>query len=87
MDSGMIIMLVVIVAMFGYMFISERKKKKKAQEMLDSMSVGDDITTIGGIVGKIVNVKDDLITFETSEDRVRIQVKKGAVQTVGKAAE
>ena len=59
----------------------ENKKKKKAEEMRNNLSVGDKITTIGGMVGKIVDVSGDLITFETGEDRVRIQVTKWAIST------
>ena len=69
-----------------YMFIirPESKKKKKLAEMRESLSVGDTITTIGGILGKVVSIDGDKITFETSEDRVRIQVAKWGVSTVGK---
>ena len=72
-----------------YMFIirPESKKKKKLAEMRESLSVGDTITTIGGILGKVVHIDSDKITFETSEDRVRIQVAKWGVSTVGKATE
>lgn len=77
-----IIMIVVLIAVF-YLFLirPEQKKKKKAEEMRSSLSVGDKITTIGGMVGKIVNISGDLITFETGEDRVRIQVTKWAIST------
>ena len=52
--------------------------------MRGSLSIGDEITTIGGLVGKIVQVTEDTITFETGEDRVRIQTKKWAVSTTEK---
>ena len=82
---SMIIMMVVLIAVFYFFMIRpENKKKKKLQQMRDSLSVGDTITTIGGIMGKIVSVKDDSIVFETSEDRVRMQVTKWAVSSVGK---
>ena len=85
---SMIIMMVVLIAVFYFFMIRpENKRKKKAQEMRDNLSVGDTITTIGGIVGKIVNVKDNAIVIETSEDRVRIQLTKWAVSSVGKQTE
>jgi len=89
MDSiGMILMIVVMVGIFYFFMIRpENKKKKKLAEMRSNLSVGDTITTIGGIIGKVVSVNDDKITFETSEDRVRIQVAKWAISTVGKGAE
>lgn len=82
---GFIIPLVLIVVVFYFFMIRpESKKKKKQAEMRSSLSVGDKITTIGGLVGKVVSIKDDLITFETSEDRVRVEVTKWAISTIGK---
>lgn len=79
-----IIMIVVMIAIFYFFMIRpESKKKKKAEEMRNSLAVGDKITTIGGMVGKIVDISGDLITFETGEDRVRIQVTKWAISTTG----
>ena len=81
-------MIVAMVAIFYFFMIRpESKKKKKLAEMRASLSVGDTITTIGGIFGKVVNIDEDKITFETSEDRVRVQIAKWAVSTVGKAVE
>ena len=83
-----IIMIVAMVAIFYFFMIRpESKKKKKLGEMRESLSVGDTITTIGGIFGKVVSVDDDKLTFETSEDRVRVQVAKWAISSVGKATE
>ncbi len=77
-----LIMMVAMVAIFYFLLIRpENKRKKKAQEMRDSISVGDKITTIGGIIGKVVHVADDRITFETGEDRVRLEVTKWAVSS------
>ncbi len=82
---SMIIMFVVLIVVFYFFLIRpENKKKKKLQEMRDSLAVGDSVTTIGGIMGKIVSIKDDTITFETGEDRVRVQVAKWAISTTGK---
>ena len=79
--SGLIIMVVMLVLLYMLMIRPENKKRKKAEEMRNNLSVGDKITTIGGIVGKIVDISGDLITFETGEDRVRLQVTKWAVST------
>ena len=80
-------MIVMIVLMFAIMYFlmirPENKRKKKAQEMRDSLKKGDVITTIGGIVGKIVSVTKDTIIIETSEDRVRMELTKWAVSTTG----
>ena len=83
--SSMIIMLILMFAIFYFLLIRpENKKKKKTEEMRNSLSLGDEITTIGGITGKIVQITEDTITFETGEDRVRIQTKKWAVSTTAK---
>ena len=74
-----------LIAIFYFLIIRpENKKKKKTDEMRNSLSVGDEITTIGGLTGKIVQVTDDTITFETGEDRVRIQAKKWSISTTAK---
>lgn len=84
----MILYLVVIIAVFYFFMIRpEKKRKKQAEEMRNSLSVGDNITTIGGMVGKIVNVSGDFITFETGEDRVRIKIAKWGISSTGKDAE
>jgi preprotein translocase subunit YajC len=85
MDFTMVIMIVAMVGIFYFFMIRpESKKKKKLAEMRSSLAVGDKITTIGGLLGKVVSVDDDKITFETSEDRVRVQVAKWAVSNVGR---
>ena len=83
--SSMIIMLVLMFAVFYFLIIRpENKKKKQADQMRGSLSVGDEITTIGAMTGKIVQVTEDTVTFETGEDRVRIQIKKWGVSTTAK---
>ena len=82
---SMIIMLVLMFAVFYFLIIRpENKKKKKTEEMRSSLTLGDEITTIGGITGKIVQITEDTVTFETGEDRVRIQTKKWAISTTAK---
>ncbi len=81
----MLLMIVIMFAVFYFFVIRpENKKKKKAEEMRNSLSLGDEIITIGGMIGKIVQITDDTITFETGEDRVRIQTKKWAISTTAK---
>lgn len=79
-----IIMIVLLFAVFYFFLIRpENKKKKQLQQMRSSLQVGDQITTIGGMVGKVVSIKDDMITFETGEDRVRLQIMRWAISTNG----
>ena len=87
-DPMMIIMIVAMVAIFYFFMIRpENKKKKRLADMRESLSSGDTITTIGGILGKVVSVDSDKVTFETGDDRVRIQVAKWAISAVGKQTE
>ncbi len=86
--SSSIIMIVAMLAIFYFMLIRpENKRKKEAEQMRSSVKTGDKITTIGGIIGTVVDVKDDKIVIETSADQVRIQFAKWAISTNETAAE
>lgn len=79
-SSSLLIMIVImVVVMYFMIWRPESKRKKQAEEMRSSLKKGDQITTIGGIVGKIVQVQDESIIIETSEDRVRMELMKWAV--------
>ena len=83
-----VIMLVAMVAIFYFMLIRpESKRKKEAEKMRSSLKTGDRITTIGGIVGTVVSIKDDKFVIETSADQVRIEFAKWALSTNDSAAE
>ena len=81
------LLLVVMVAMFFFTSRSNKKQEKQAQNMRDSLSVGDEITTIGGIIGKVVSIKEETLVLETSHDRTRIRILKTAVSRVDVKAE
>ncbi len=76
---------------FGLMYVMlilpQKKKEKKTKELLNSLQVGWAVTTIGGISGKIVNIKDDEITIESSVEKTKILVKRWAVKDVVKPVE
>ena len=77
-----ILMMVVMVAIFYFILIRpENKRKKEAQKMREAVKVGDKVVTIGGIVGTVVNVKDERFVMETSADQVRIEFEKWALST------
>ena len=85
--GGMILMLVVMVAIFYFMLIRpENKRKKEAEQLRSSIKVGDKITTIGGIVGTVVDIKSDKFVMETGADQVRIELCKWALSTNDTAA-
>ena len=76
------ILLVAMIAVFYFLIIRpENKRKKQAEQMRSSLKKGERITTIGGMVGRIVQINDATVVFETSEDRVRIEVTKWAIQS------
>ena len=79
-----IVMMVAMIAIFYFLLIRpENKRKKKAEEMRNNIKKGDTITTIGGIIGRVVHVTDTSLVIETSEDRVRLEIAKWAVSTNG----
>jgi preprotein translocase subunit YajC len=81
-------MLVAMLGVFYFMLIRpENKRKKEAEEMRSSVRTGDKITTIGGIVGTVVNVKESKIVIETGADQVRIELEKWAISSNETAAE
>ena len=82
--SMILIFVAVIAIMYFLMIRPEKKKQKKVEAMRDALKVGDNITTIGGIVGDVVSIKDgkdDKIVIETSADRVRMELEKWSVST------
>ena len=93
MDAGAgmgstMLMLVIMIGVFYFMLIRpENKRKKEAEQMRSSVKKGDKITTIGGIVGTVVDVKENNIVIETSADQVRIELAKWALSTNETAAE
>ncbi len=81
-SMSMIVMMVVMIGVFYFFLIRPENKKKKAMnEMRSSLKVGDNITTIGGVIGDIVQVKDDTLVIEVGADKVRIEFTKWAVST------
>ena len=77
-----IIMLVMMIAIFYFMLIRpENKRKKEAEQMRSNLHTGDEITTIGGITGTVVDVKEKKFVIETGADRVRIEFEKWALSS------
>lgn len=82
MDYSWIVMLVLMFGMlYFFMIRPENKRKKEAENLRNSLAVGDEITTIGGMTGTICAVKENTVVFETGADRVRIEITKWAVST------
>ena len=77
------------ILVIGYFFIirPQKKQEKEANALRNGLQVGDEITTIGGIIGKIVSIKDETVTIETSHDRTKMRILKSAVRSVDVKAE
>lgn len=77
---GSLIMIVGFVALMYFMLIRPQKKQqKKEKQMRDSLQIGDEIITIGGIYGRVVSLKEDSLVIESSGDRSKIQIQRSAV--------
>ena len=80
---SIILMVVLFIGVFYFFGIRPQKKQEKqAAEMRNSLMVGDEITTIGGIIGKIVSLKEETMVIETTRDHTRIRLLKSAVRSV-----
>ncbi len=84
-------MIIMLVLMFGLMYFlmirPQKKKQKEEQAMRDNVQIGDEITTIGGVVGRVVTVKDDSLIIETGADRNKMKITRWAVGTNNTANE
>ena len=82
MQYGSIIILVGFVLLLVLMNRSNKKQERETQQMRNSLEVGDEITTIGGIIGEIVRIKEETVTIETGKDRTKIRILRSAVRSV-----
>ena len=80
LSLGMIAIVFVVFYFFGIR--PQKKQEREAAEMRNSLTVGDEVTTIGGIIGKIVSIKDETFVLETTRDHTRIRFLKSAVRSV-----
>ena len=88
MDWTIIIMLMGLLLVMYFVMIRPQKKQEKEQnDMRNNLAVGDEITTIGGIIGKIVSIKEETCVIETSHERTKIRILKTAVSRVDVKAE
>ena len=78
-----IIMLVAFIAIFYFMiFRPQKKQEKEIAKMRDNLQIGDEISTNGGILGRVVKIKDDIVTIETGSDKNKLKIFKWAVRAV-----
>lgn len=80
---GMIIMFAVVILVFWlFMIRPQKKQEQRDSAMRDALAVGDEVTTIGGIIGKVVSIKGETFVLETTRDKTKIRFLKGAVRSV-----
>ena len=86
---GTIIMVgLLFVFLYFFMIRPQKKQERKDADMRNSLAVGDEVTTIGGIIGKVISIKGDTFVLETTREKTQIRFLKGAVRTIDvKAAE
>lgn len=82
---GMFAIIFIVFYFFGIR--PQKKQEKQVQEMRNSIQVGDEITTIGGIIGKVISIKEDTLMIETGHDRTKIRILKSAVRNIDVRAE
>lgn len=85
MSIGLIV--VMFVALYFFMIRPQKKQEREINDMRNNLQVGDEITTIGGIIGKIVSIKEETLMIETGHDRTKIRILKTAVRNVDVKAE
>lgn len=76
-----------VVVMYLLIFLPQKRRDKKSKEMINAVQVGNQIVTIGGIAGKVINIKDDEVTIETGVERSKLNLKKWAIKEVIKPLE
>jgi len=80
MSIGMIVLL--FVALYFFMIRPQKKQEKRDAEMRDALAIGDEVTTIGGIIGKVVSIKEGTFVLETTKDKTKIRFLKNAIRSV-----
>lgn len=83
----LIMLVVMFVAMYFLTIRPQKKAEKEANDMRNNLAVGDEVTTIGGIIGKIVSIKEETCVIETSRDGTKIRFLKSAIRNVDVKAE
>ena len=80
--GGIIMIVVLFVVLYFFMIRPQKKQEKKDQEMRNALCVGDEVTTIGGIIGKVVSIKEETFVLETTREKTQIRFLKGAIRSI-----
>ncbi len=85
--GSILLIVIMFVVLYFFMIRPQKKQEREVNEMRNNLKVGDEITTIGGIIGKIVSIKEETLMIETGHDRTKIRILKTAVRNVDVHAE
>ena len=85
--GSLLLIVLMFVAMYFFMIRPQKKQERETNDMRNNLQVGDEITTIGGIIGKIVSIKEETVMIETGHDRTKIRILRTAVRNVDVKAE
>lgn len=85
--GSILIIVLMFVALYFFMIRPQKKQERETNEMRNNLTVGDEITTIGGIIGKVISIKEETVMIETGHDRTKIRILKTAVRSVDVKAE
>ena len=85
--SPIIMIVFLFVALYFFMIRPQKKQEKKDAEMRDSLAVGDEVTTIGGIIGKVVSIKGETFVLESTREKTKIRFLRGAIRSIDVKAE
>ena len=85
--STILMLVVIFIAMYFIVIRPQKKQEKEKAQMLNNLQVGDEITTIGGIIGKVISIKEETCMIETGKDKTKIRILKSSVARVDVRAE
>ena len=82
LGSMLIVMIPLFIIMYFFMIRPQKKQERETNEMRNSLMVGDELCTIGGVIGRVYSIKDDIITIEINKDRTKMKIYRWAVREI-----
>lgn len=82
LGSMLIVMVPLFLIMYFFMIRPQKKQEKETAEMRNSLMVGDEICTIGGVIGRVYSIKDDIITIEVNKERTKMKIYRWAIREI-----
>lgn len=79
---SIVMVVLLFVALYFFMIRPQKKQEKKDAEMRSALAIGDEVTTIGGIIGKVISIKDETFVLESTKDKTKIRFLKNAIRSV-----